>query len=260
MSATWFAGLIRAEWIKFRGTRSSYYSLLTAAAAAVLIGTVIAESVAARWNALSPAQRGRLDPLGLSFQGFQLAQLIIGTLGVLMISSEYSSGLIRATFAAAPQRRAVLAAKAAVVGLVTLIVGELVAFAAFFPAQAALGSTGQGLSIASPGALRAVAVTGLYVAVVAVTGLALGALTRHTAGAVAALFALFFLIPGVVSAFPDPWSTRIGKWLPGDLIGTLDSLHPHVGALSRPACLVVLLAYPAVLLTAAAWRLRTRDA
>ena len=257
---SWFTDLVRAEWIKFRSTRSTYYGLLAAATAALLVSLLVAQPIGSRWTHLSLAKRAGLDPLAIAFRGFDLTQLIIGTLGVLLITSEYSTGLIRTTFAAVPQRRAVLAAKAVVAGTVALVAGEALSFAAFFPAQALLHSTGISVSITSPGALRGVVAMGLYLAVVAVLGVGLGALIRHTPGATAALLSLIFLVPGLVSSFPAPWDNRIGKWLPHDLIGQLTSIHLQPGDLSRPASLAVLLTYPAPFLGAAAWRLCHRDA
>lgn len=258
--AAWFRDLIRSEWIKFRATRSTYYSLAGLVLIGCGVGTLIAQAVNARWHILTQSERASFDPLNVAFRGFDLGQLIIGALGVLVISTEYSSGLIRTTFATAPQRRSVLAAKAAVIGAVALVVGEIAAFATFFITQDLLRPTGRSLSIGSPGALRSVTVLGFYMAVVALIGLALGALIRHTAGAISALFALVFLLSGIVSALPQPWDYRIGEWLPNNLAGQLISLHDDPDFLSRPASLAVMIAYPIVLLTAAAWRLARSDA
>jgi ABC-type transport system involved in multi-copper enzyme maturation permease subunit len=209
---------------------------------------------------MPPVDRAGLDPIGIAFRGFPIAQLTIGALGVLMISSEYSCGLIRTTFAAAPQRRAVLGAKAVVIGVAALVAGEITSFAAFFLAQGLLSSTGKGLSIADPGTLAEVASAGMYMAVVALIGLALGVLVRHTAGGISALFLLVFVAPNVIDGLPQPWSVRIGEWLPPNLAQQLVSIHPSAEFLSRPWSLVVLLAYPVVFLAAAAWRLSKSDA
>jgi ABC-2 type transport system permease protein len=256
----WFRDLIRAESIKFRGTRSTYYSLLALVVVGVGVSALVGQGMAARWPHLTAEQRAGFDPLRTTFRGFEIGQLIIGALGVLMISSEYSSGLIRTTFAAIPQRRSVLMAKAIVMGITALVVAEAAAFSAFFIAQALLEPTGMSLSVGSPGALGAVSSMGLYLGVVALLGLALGALLRHTAGAIAALFALVFLLPGVVSALPSPWDDRIGEWLPDNLAGQLVSLRPNPDYLPRTTSLALLLAYPAVFLVAAAWRLGRSDA
>ena len=256
----WFKDLIRAESIKFRSTRSTYYALLALVLVGVGVSALIGKSVADQWPHLAPVERASFDPLGTTLRGFDVGQLIIGALGVLMISSEYSSGLIRMTFTAVPQRRSVLMAKAYVIGVTSLVVGEAAAFAGFFVAQALLKPTGVSLSIGSPGALGAVASMGLYLAAVALMGLALGALLRHTAGGISALFALVFILPGVVSALPSPWDTRIGGWLPNNLAGQLIAQHPDPAFLSRTSSLIVLIAYPVVFLAAAAWRLGRSDA
>jgi len=256
----WFTDLIRAEWIKFRATRSTYYSILGMALIAIGVGALVARTDDVHWPTMLPVDRAGLDPIGVAFRGFPIAQLTIGALGVLMISSEYSCGLIRTTFAAAPQRRAVLGAKAVVIGAAALVAGEATSFAAFFLAQGLLSSTGKGLSIADPGTLAEVASAGMYMAVVALIGLALGVLVRHTAGGISALFLLVFVAPNVIDGLPQPWSVRIGEWLPPNLAQQLVAIHPSAEFLSRPWSLVVLLAYPVVFLTAAAWRLSHSDA
>lgn len=259
-AAAWFRDLLAAEWIKFRSVRSTYWALLCAVVPSVLVGILIAQNVRSNWAFLSSRPDFHFDALGTSFDGFEFSQLVMGVLGVLVISSEYSSGLIRATFAAAPRRRTVLAAKTVVIGAVALLSGEILALAAFFPVQAIMHGVGAGLSISSPGALRAVLAAGFYLAVIALIGLALGVLLRHTAGAIAAVFGLVFILPGVISAFPQPWDDRIGKFLPTNCIGQLISQQSHSNDLSRPWSFVVLVAYPAVLLGIANYVLRRRDA
>lgn len=255
-----FRDLVAAEWIKFRSVRSSYWALVGAVVPSLLVGILIAQNVSSAWARLSAEPGFHFDALATSFDGFEFSQLVMGVLGVLLISSEYSSGLIRSTFAAVPQRGAVLLAKTAVIGSVALLCGEVLAFAAFFPVQAIMHGVGAGVSIGSPGALRAILVAGFYLAVLALVGLAFGTLLRHTAGAIAAVFGLVFLLPGVISAFPSPWNDRIGKFLPTNCVGQLISQQPHPADLSRPWSLVVLIAYPAVSLVCAGYVLRRRDA
>lgn len=252
--------LLAAEWIKFRSVRSTYWALLSAIVPSLLVGILIAQDVRSHWTTLNAQPDFHFDALGTSFDGFEFSQLIMGLLGVLVISSEYSSGLIRSTFAATPRRGMVLAAKAAVIGAVALVTGEVLAFAAFFTVQAIMHGVGAGVSISSPGALRAVLSAGSYLAVVALMGLALGALLRHTAGAIATVFGLLFVLPGVISAFPQPWNERIGRFMPTNCLGQLVSEQTHPAALSRPWSFVVLVAYPVLLLGIARYVLRRRDA
>ncbi len=255
-----FRDLVAAEWIKFRSVRSTYWVALCAIVPALLVGILIAQDVSSNWARLSAQPGFHFDALATSFDGFEFSQLIVGVLGVLVISAEYSSGLIRSTLAATPQRGAVLLAKMAVIGGAALLFGEALAFTAFFPVQAIMHGVGAGVSIGSPGALRAILVAGFYLAVLALIGLAFGTLLRHTAGAIAAVFGLVFLLPGVISAFPSPWNDRIGKFLPTDCIGQLISQQGHPNDLSRPWSFVVLISYPVALLALANYALRRRDA
>lgn len=255
----WFRDLVAAEWIKFRSVRSTYWVLLLAAVPSIAVGILVSQNIASGWEVLK-AKGFDFDNLLVSFRGFQFGQLVFGALGVLVISSEYSSGLIRTTFAAAPQRRAVLAAKATVLGTVALVFGELLAFIAFFGSQAFLHGIGRGQSITSPGALRAVLCVGFGMAVIALIGTALGALLRSPAGAISATFGFVFILPGVVSGFPSPWNDRIGKFLPDIAITQLVSQNADSSMLSRPWSFVVLLAYPVVLMALAAYFLKRRDA
>ena len=131
--------------------------------------------------------------------------LVVGVLGVLAFSTEYDTGLIRTTFAAVPRRRAVLAAKAAVTGTVTLIAGQLVAFTSFFLVQAVLSGHHLGVSLSRPGVPGAVLADGILLFVVAMMGLGLGAIIRHTAGGIAAVAGLIFL-PAIGGQLPSPWA------------------------------------------------------
>lgn len=251
--------LLSAEWIKTRTVRATYWTLLATAVAAITVGVLIAHQVASVWAQLPPDQRAGFDPLATSFRGFALAQLTMATLGVLAISSEYSTGLIRTTFAAVPQRRAVLAAKAAVTGAIALAVGELIAFISFEIVQAILAGTHAGVPLSDPAALRAITAAGLYLLVVVLIGAGLGTLIRHTAGAIAAAFGLLFLLPQMISVLPSPWDTNIGKFLPANAITQLTQAHPSTEGLSTPWALAVLVAYPAATLICAGYVLHRRD-
>lgn len=255
-----FLDLLAAEWIKLRSVRSTYWALLVAAVPSILVGILIAQNVSSNWANLIVHPDFKFDALASSFDGFEFGQLVMGVLGVLVISAEYSSGLIRSTFAATPQRRAVLAAKTVMVGVLALLCGEILSFSVFFPVQAIMHKVGVGVSLGSPGALRAVLIAGFYLAVLALIGLAFGVLLRHTAWAICAVFGLVFILPGVVSAFPAPWGDRIGKFLPTDCLGQLISRQPHANDLSRPWSFAMIVAYPVVLLALANYVLRRRDA
>jgi hypothetical protein len=248
-----------SEWIKLRSVRSTYLVLLFGAAAAVGIGYLVAHADATHWATMTAAARAAFDPVYDSFSGLGLAQLAFGALGVLAISSEYTTGLIRSTFAAAPRRRAVIAAKAAVVGVVTLLAGELIAFATFFTGQWALAARHLNVTLAHPGALRGLLAAGLYLAVMAWVGLGLGAVIRHTAGAITAMVGVVFLLPTVIRALPAPWDTRIGRFTLDGAAQQMIAQHPHAGYFPAGLSFLVVAAYAAAAIAAAAFMITRRD-
>ena len=251
---------LASEWIKLRSVRSTYLVLLFAAAAAVGIGYLVTHADATHWPTMSTAARAAFDPVDETFSGLGLAQLAFGALGVLAISSEYTTGLIRTTFAAVPRRRAVIAAKAAVVGAVTVLAGELIAFATFFTGQWALSAQHLNVTLAHPGALRGVLAAGFYLAVMAWTGLGLGAVIRHTAGAITAMVGVVFLLPTIVSALPAPWDTRIGRFTVNLAAQQTIAQHPHAGYFSAGLSFLIVAAYAAVAIGVAALMITRRDA
>lgn len=252
--------VLASEWIKLRSVRSTYLVLLFAAAAAVGIGYLVANAKATHWATMPAAERAAFDPVSDSFTGLGLAQLAFGALGVLAISSEYTTGLIRTGFAAVPRRRAVIAAKAAVVGAITLLAGELIAFATFFTGQWALSAQHLNVSLAHPGALRGVLAAGFYLAAMAWVGLGLGAVIRHTAGAITAMVGVVFLLPTVIHALPAPWSTRMGKFTLDGAAQQVIAQHPHAGYLSVGVSFLIVAAYAVAAITAAAFVITRRDA
>jgi len=179
---------------------------------------------------------------------------------VLVISSEYTTGLIRTTFAAVPRRRAVLAAKAAVLGAVTLLAGELIAFVTFFTGQWALSARHLNVTLAHPGALRGVLAAGFYLAVMAWVGLGLGAVIRHTAGAITAMVGVVFLLPTTIHALPAPWDTRIGRFTLDGAAQQMIAQHPHAGYFSAGPSLLIVAAYAAAAIATAAFVITRRDA
>jgi len=207
---------------------------------------------------MSAADRASFDPTHDCFIGLVLGQLLAGTLGVLAITAEFSSGMIRATFAAAPRRPLVLAAKAAVLGAVTLAAGEVTAFLAFFAGQASLKAPAPPASLGGPGVLSAVLVAGAYPALIALIGLGLGAVIRHTAGAICALVGVLFVLPLL---FITPSLQNAGQnFLPHPMVNTLTSVTPVPGALPRGLIFALLCGYAVAALVAGAWALTRRDA
>jgi ABC-type transport system involved in multi-copper enzyme maturation permease subunit len=244
--------ILASEWTKLRSVRSTYWTLLIAAVVAIG-GSVLAG------YAIAGAGKPPGDPLAFSFISWaEYPVLAVGVLGVLAFSTEHTTGLIAVTFTAVPQRRAVLAAKAAVAGAVTLIFGELLAFASFLITQAILSGHHLGLSLSRPGVLGAVLAAGFCLFVVAMLGLGLGVIIRYTVGAVLALPAVLYL-PLITAILPSPWNQRIGRFTLFDAAHQVVALHPATDLFSPALSMLVLIAWPAAALLAAALLITRRD-
>jgi ABC-2 type transport system permease protein len=231
--------VVRAEWTKLRALRSTRWCVLTAAVLIVGLGTAIAGSgTAYHVSAGNTAANG----VSVALLGVLFAQLVVGVIGVLAFSGEYGTGMIRATLAAVPSRLPVCA------------------LVDFFAAAAIESSRGGSvLSLNDPGVLRTVAGSSLYLTVVVIIGLALGALLRKTAAGLSVFAAVFFVIPIVVGALPANIN-GFAPYLPsnagGALWGIPDAAHP----LSPWTGFACLCGYAVVLIALAAWQLRRRDA
>jgi ABC-2 type transport system permease protein len=247
--------VLASEWGKLWSLRSTFWTLLIAAATSVGISAVVAFAFATTPAGQLPSTFDALSPSLLSQE---YAVIAAGVLGVLTFATEYSTGLIRTTFAAVPRRDRVLLAKACAVGGTTLAAGELVSFVTFFLVQAVLSTHRQGVSLGAGGVARGVLANGLMLAVSGLLGVGLGAVLRHTAGAVAA-FCAVILLPGLLALLPSPWNGRIGRFGLLEAAQQVVALHPQPGRFSLGWSLVVLLAWPAAALLAAAAGLR-RDA
>ncbi len=246
--------LVASEWTKFRSVRSSFWSLLVAVVTPIAVSAVVAVAFAH-----APASGGsRPDPLLPEVVSLEYAVIAVSVMGVLAFSAEYSTGLIRTTFTAAPRRRAVLAAKAVVLGTVTLGAGELVAFSSFFLVQAVLAGHHQGVSLSRPGVPGAVLAAGILLCVCTMLGLALGSIIRHTAGGIAATIAVI-LLPGILGLLPPPWSGRLGRFTLLEAARQVTALHPAANLFAPGLSLLVLLGWPAAALAVAAVLITRRD-
>ena len=207
-----FGNVVRSEWTKLRSLRST--TLCVGFIVLAMVGLAVV--MGARWAHQSGPISGKFDATNVSLSGVYIAELVVGALGVLAISSEYATGMIRASFAAVPQRRAVLVAKLLVVTASSLVLGELTSFASFSVCQALLAHKGVGQSLSDPGALRAVFGTGLYFGAVAVLGFGLGAAIRHTAGALSTFFAVLFAPSALVDLLPTSLRNTVINYMPAN--------------------------------------------
>lgn len=245
--------VIRSEWIKLWSVRSMIIGFGFAAAVAIGFGAIFSSAGSAR--------RGELvNPVQLSLAGLNLSRLIIGVLGVLVISAEYSSGLIRTTLATVRSRVAVLRAKVVVFGAATAGVATVAAFTAFFVGQALYTGARGSAAISDPGVLRAVIGAAVYCVGVGLLGLALGFLLRSTAGAIGVLFATLLLIPGLAGLLPWSWSETATKYLPSNAGEAFASLRQASDQLTPWTGLVVFTLWVVAMLAGAGLVLVRRDA
>jgi len=260
--------VIRSEWIKLRSVRS--WIIMIAASGLLLIAFgALAASVAS--GAVTPTGpnggggggRGPFasaDPTAISLAGITLAQLIVGILGVLIISNEYANGMIRNTFAAVPRRLPVLWAKVLVLAGSLAVVMVIASIAAFLLGQLILGD-GKNTTLAADGVLRAVLGSGLYLAGIGVLGIAIGAMLRNTAGAIAVVVATLLIIPGLASlVLPTSWSDNVLPYLPGNSGTAFTSVNGSATLLGAGAGAAVFACWLVVLLAGAALLVRRRDA
>jgi ABC-2 type transport system permease protein len=250
-----FAHAIRMEWIKLRSLRSTFWLLAVLAVAMLAIGVGV--STGYRTHLPRP---GAAQMVNDGMIGAVLGQLLMGFLGVVTMTGEYSSGMIRATVAAIPDRRLVLAAKATVFGAVALIGAELVTFVTFFASQAALaGSAVPRSGLGDPGVLRTVALNGVYVALIGLIGLGLGAIIRHTGATIGILFGLLF-VPLIILGLLGPAGLRIARFVPMFILANSLTVTPVPESLPAWAGIGVLSGYAAVALAVGGVLFARRDA
>jgi ABC-2 type transport system permease protein len=256
-----FRAALRSEWTKLASVRSTMWSLLVTVAIIVGLGALFCAARVSRWDHLDPGEQIGFDPAGFSLNGIFLAQLAIGVLGVLVMSSEYATGQIRATFGAIPQRRLVLAAKAVVFAVVVVVVGLVACVSAFAIGQAIFTAKHAGVSLGDPGVARAVAGGAVYLGLIGLMGLGLAAILRRTAGAIATLVGVLLVLPILVSFLPSPWNDDITKYLPGQAGSALfQVVQRDSNGLSTWAGFAVVCAYAAVALVVGAVLVDRRDA
>jgi ABC-2 type transport system permease protein len=251
--------VIVSEWTKFRSLRSTLITLLVSVVLTIGLGALISAVTASHWPQASAADRASFNAVVTSLDGVRISQLAVGVLGVLLISGEYATGMIRASLTAVPKRLPVLWAKLSVFTAVVGVISIVSTFIAFFLGQAMLSNHHLQVTISSPHAVRMVAGAGVYLLLVGLIGMALGALLRNTAAGISSLVALFFVIPPVLDLLPKSWSNNIGPYLPANA-GEAFWGHPDGAHLSALTGLLVLVGWTAAAIAAAAVRLKSQDA
>ncbi|HEY3880521.1 MAG TPA: hypothetical protein VGM12_18160 [Trebonia sp.] len=255
--------VLRSEWTKFWSLRSTWITLGISLLLLVAVGLV----AASRYSPQLASQQGShhlisvgSNPVAIALAGLTLAQLAAGVLGVLLSAGEYSTGMIRSTLAAVPRRLPVLWSKTAVLGVTALVLGTAGAVAAFVGGEHFLSGQQIALSLSSSGVLRCLFGAGAYLALVAVMGVALGALLRSVAGGIAALIGGLTLLPVLTDLLPSSWADNLSPYLPGNAGEAMFALTRDSNTLSPGAGLAVFAGWTALLIAAAAWRMARTDA
>jgi ABC-2 type transport system permease protein len=255
-----FIALTRSEWTKLRTVRSTMWALVFTIVSTIGLGALLTLFEVGRWDQRSATEIRNFDPLLYSLAGINLAQLSIGVLGVLVMTSEYATGEIRLTFGAAPQRRLVLAAKVATFSTVVAAVSLVSCFVAFLICQPILATKHADVSITQPGVLRAVIGGALHLVLIGAIAVGVGATVRRTAGAVAVLFAVLLVVPGLVTLLPSPWNDDVTKFLPSSAGVAMSALVRFPNLLSPLGRFLILCGYAAATLIVAGSSLVKRDA
>lgn len=256
-----FPRVLLSETTKFRTLRSSWIALglsliLLAGFGAIAAFTYSGASVTDG----PPGISGRpIDAVSLSLTGLSFASLVAGVLGVLMSAGEYSTGMIRSTFAAVPRRLPVLWAKALVAFGSVFAVTTVGAFIAFLIGTAGLDGEAMALTLGDDGVVRSLFGAGLYLGLVAVFGVGLGTLLRSPAGGIATLVGVLLLVPGLSQLLPDSWEDTLTPYLPSNAGGAAYALTQAEGALTPSEGLAVFAGWVAVTLIGAAIRLKRTD-
>ncbi|WP_329140201.1 ABC transporter permease [Streptomyces sp. NBC_00670] len=252
--------VLASEWAKLWSLRSTWITLGVALLFLVAFGLIAASRYTSGYDS------GNLDPdladstaVSLSLFGTNFAQLALGVLGVLVTAGEYSTGMIRSTLAAVPRRLPVLWSKAAVFGLVALVLATAGGFVAFLCGNGMVSDTPAALGFSDAGVVRSLLGAGLYLGMVGVIGTALGALLRSVAGGISALVAALMLIPGLISLLPSSWQDNIGPYLPSEAGQAMFALTHDSSTLSPGTGLLVFAGWTALALAGAAYRLARTD-
>ncbi|MFJ3925761.1 ABC transporter permease [Streptomyces sp. NPDC090022] len=202
--------VLRSEWTKIRTVSSTTWTLATALVVTVALSAAVSALMTSQFDNLPEIERAAFDPTLTSFSGMVLGQLAMVVFGVMVVGTEYSTGMIRTSLAAVPRRTTFLLSKITVAGLLALLVGLATSFLSFFIGQALLG--GHRTGIGEPNVLRAVVGAGLYMALIAVFSMGVTAMLRSTVLSLGILVPFFFLISQILIVVPK--AKEVARYFP----------------------------------------------
>jgi ABC-2 type transport system permease protein len=250
-----------SEWTKFVSLRSTRWSLGVGLLLTIALPIVFGAVTASHWAHMSAGERAGRNPLDIALAGVNVAQLAIAVLGVLVITGEYSTGMIRSSLIAVPKRLPVLWAKIGVYAAVSFILTVPAVIVGFFASQSVLSRHHiLQISFGDPGVARSLLGGALYVMLVGIFALGIGAIVRNTAGGIATFAGIFFVIPPLMNILPLSWNNAISQYLPSEAGRQLFSLHQGAHSLSPTMGGLLMLGYCALAVAVAAVLLVRRDA
>jgi ABC-type transport system involved in multi-copper enzyme maturation permease subunit len=256
-----FGGVLRSECTKLLTLRSTRWSLLFSFVAMAGLGPLVASVQMSRWSHLPAHDRLTYDSLNTAVGGYHLAQLAIGVLGVLIITGEYTTGMIRSSLMAVPRRLPVLWAKLAVYAVVSFVLMLIASLVSFFSVQAIVSQHHLQHTVSAPGALRTVFGAALFLTVLGIMCVGLGGMLRNTAAGIATFVALLFVLPGISAILPSSVNDAVSPYLPlnaGTTVASHSFDNPH--HLGVWGGFGLFCAYALVAVAGAAITLKRRDA
>jgi len=249
-----------SEWTKLHSLRSTRWSLFAAVFLTIGFSALFAAITSSHWGHLSPHERADRHPIDIAQAGLNISQLAIMVLGVLVITGEYSTGMIRASMTAVPKRLPVLWAKLGIFAVVTFLLMLPTVLAAFFASQAIVSKHEPlKLAFSHAGVARAVIGGAVYLTLIGMFALAIGAIVRNTAGGITTFVGIFFVIPPLLNVLPTSWMNAINPYIPNSAGRSIFQLTHSSHSLSPAGGLAVTLGYVAAAIAIAAVLLVKRD-
>ncbi|MGH9055387.1 MAG: ABC transporter permease, partial [Acidimicrobiales bacterium] len=249
----------RSEWTKLRTLRSTYWCLIVAAVLGIGVGALIS-ALSASHYATDPSVHLGWNPTDRSLRSLLIAQLAFAVLGVIIVSGEYSTGMIRTSLAAVPKRIRMFSAKYLVFTAVVLLAGEIISFVTYLVGQALISGNAPSSNLGDHLVLRAVIGAGLYLALLALVSAAIGTIFRHAAAGIGVIIAILLVLPGVGQALPESWSQPIEKYWPTNAGERVVILVRDPHTLAAWTGFLDMAVFTALVIALAWWLLERRDA
>jgi len=251
---------VKSEWIKFRTVRASILGVAITFVLTIGIGALITATVRSHYHEMDPLRRITFDPVSTSLGGTLFAQFAVGVIGVLFITSEYSSGSIRTSLAAVPNRTRLALSKLVVLVVSMFVVSEIAVFITFQMGQSIFSGVVPTASLATGSVLRSVLLAGVYLTLLAVLGYALGLILRQSAACISVFTSILLIVPIVLFLLPQSWQTSYAKYEPSALGQAMMSPTPAANSFGAGTASVILLVYVIVVLGVGMTLLQRRDA